>query len=145
MMWKRNIAVGVFAAAGAALFASAVFLIGNQNSLFARHVEFYAEFRNLNGLVKGSKVRVGGFDAGEVREITVPDSPSAGFRLRLRLSERTRGLVRADSVAMIATEGMVGDQYVLIGVGSPAAPEAAPFSKIRSKEAAGMNEILAKG
>lgn len=126
-MWKRNVAVGVFATAGTTLFVLAVFLIGNQNNLFARHLELYTEFRNLNGVVKGTKVRVGGFDAGEVKDVTVPDSPSAGFRLRLQLNERTRGLVRTDSVALIATEGMVGDQYVLIGVGSPSAAPAAPF------------------
>ena len=74
-MRSRNVAVGIFVVAGTTLFALAIFLIGGQNSIFAKHVELYTEFRNLNGLAKGAKVRVGGFDAGEVKEISVPDSP----------------------------------------------------------------------
>ena len=144
-MWNRNVAVGIFAIAGTALFALAIFLIGGQNSIFAKHIELYTEFRNLNGIAKGAKVRVGGVDAGEVKEISVPDSPSAGFRLRLRISERTSALVRTDSVALIDTEGIVGDKYVLIATGSPAAPKAAPFSKIPGKETSDMAELLQKG
>src|SRR5208283_1600181 len=144
-MWNRNVAVGIFVIAGTALFALAIFLIGGQNSVFAKHVELYTEFRNLNGLAKGAKVRVGGFDAGEVKEISVPDSPSAGFRLRLEISERTSALVRTDSVALIDTEGIVGDKYVLIATGSPAAPKAAPFSKIPGRETSDMAALVQKG
>jgi phospholipid/cholesterol/gamma-HCH transport system substrate-binding protein len=144
-MSSRNIAVGIFVIAGTALFALAIFLIGGQNSVFAKHVELYTEFRNLNGLAKGAKVRVGGFDAGEVKEISVPDSPSEGFRLRLEINERTSALVRTDSVALIDTEGVVGDKYVLIATGSPAAPKALPFSKIPGKETSDMAALVQKG
>jgi hypothetical protein len=37
-MWNRNIAVGSFVIAGASLFALAIFLIGGQNSIFAKHI-----------------------------------------------------------------------------------------------------------
>ena len=144
-MRSRNVAVGIFVIAGTTLFALAIFLIGGQNSIFAKHVELYTEFRNLNGLAKGAKVRVGGFDAGEVKEISVPDSPSAGFRLRLEISEPTSALVRTDSVALIDTEGVVGDKYVLIATGSPAAPKAAPFSRIPGKETSDMSALVQKG
>src|SRR5271165_1432624 len=107
-MKNRYVGLGIFVVAGTVLFALAIFLIGGQNSVFAKHVELYTEFRNLNGLAKGAKVRVGGFDAGEVKAIGIPDSPSAGFRLRLEISERTSALVRTDSIALIDTEGIVG-------------------------------------
>ncbi len=144
-MWNRNVAVGIFAITGTALFVFAIFLIGNQHSVFAKHFQVYTDFRNLNGVGKGVKVRVAGFDAGEVKEVRILSSPSAGFRLRLELSEQTRALVRTDSLAEIATEGVVGEKYVLIGPGSPSAPAAAQFATLPSREASDMAELLRKG
>jgi phospholipid/cholesterol/gamma-HCH transport system substrate-binding protein len=143
-MKNRYVGLGIFVVVGTVLFALAVFLIGNQHSFFAKHVELYTEFKNLNGLAKGAKVRVGGFDAGEVADISVPGSPSAGFRLKLQLNEQVRGLVRTDSVATIATEGIVGDKVLLIGPGSPTSPEAAPFSELPSKETSDIADLIQK-
>src|ERR1043166_8464310 len=108
-MSSRYLGIGIFVVVGSALFASAVFLIGDQHNVFAKHVELYTEVKNLNGLSKGAKIKVGGFGAGEVAGIGVPDTPSSGFRLTLRITDQVRGLVRTDSVATIATEGVVGD------------------------------------
>ena len=143
-MWNRYVGVGIFVILGTVLFALAIFLIGNQHNFLAKHVELYTDFKNLNGLAKGAKVRVGGFDAGEVTDISVPESPSAGFRLKLRLTEQVRGLVRTDSVATIVTEGVVGDKFVLIGPGSSTLPVAPPFSELRSKETSDMADLLEK-
>jgi len=143
-MKNRYVGVGIFVVVGTVLFALAIFLIGNQHSFFAKHVELYTEFKNLNGLVKGAKVRVGGFDAGEVADISVPSSPSAGFRLKLQLNEQVRSLVRTDSVATIATEGVVGDKVLLIGPGSPTSPEAAPLTTLPSKDTSDIADLIQK-
>jgi phospholipid/cholesterol/gamma-HCH transport system substrate-binding protein len=144
-MWSRNLGVGLFLILGTALFALGVFQIGNQHNAFGKHFELFTEFRSLRGLEKGAKVRVAGFDAGEVTAISVPHSPSEGFRLTLRIDPSVHGLVRTDSVATIATEGLVGDKYVLIQPGSLASPEAASFGTIPSKETSDMTELLQKG
>lgn len=143
-MWNRNLGVGIFAILGTALFAAIIFLIGNQHSAFAKHIELFARFKDLNGLAKGAKVQVGGFDAGEVTEISVPDSPSAGFRLKLQLDERVRGLVREDSVATIATEGVVGDKLLVILPGSAKSPEAAPLATLATKDTSDMADLIQK-
>src|SRR5271165_5298502 len=143
-MKNRYVGVGIFVVVGTVLFALAIFLIGNQHSFFSRHVELYTEFKNINGLAKGAKVRVGGFDAGEVADISVPASLSAGFRLKLQLNEQVRGLVRTDSVATIATEGVVGDKFLTIGPGSSTAPEAAPFTTLPSKETSDIADLVRK-
>ena len=38
-MWNRNLGVGIFATLGMGLFAVIIFLIGNQHSAFAKHIE----------------------------------------------------------------------------------------------------------
>ena len=80
-MRSRYVGVGIFVVVGSLLFATAVFLIGNQHNFFSKHIELFTEVKNLNGLAKGATIRVAGFDAGEVAEIGVPESPAAGFRL----------------------------------------------------------------
>ena len=111
-MRNRYAGVGIFVVAGSLLFATAVFLIGNQHSFFSKHIELFTEVRNLNGLAKGTKIQVAGFDAGEVSGISIPESPAGGFRLTLRITDRVRGLIRTDSVATIETEGVVGDKVL---------------------------------
>ncbi len=141
---NRYMGVAIFVILGTVLFALALFLIGNRHNIFAKHFDLYTEFKNLNGLANGAKVRVAGLDAGEVTDISVPRSPSAGFRLKLRLNDQVRGLVRTDSLASIATEGVVGDKFVLIGLGSSTSPEAAPNSTLPSKETSDIAELLEK-
>ena len=143
-MWNRNLGVGIFAILGTVLFAVIIFLIGNQHSAFAPHIELFAVFKNLDGLAKGAQVQVAGYGAGEVRDISVPESPSTGFRLTLRLDGHVRGLVRTDSVATIATEGVVGDKVLIILPGSSTSPEAAPLSTLPTKETSDMAELIQK-
>jgi len=143
-MWNRNVGLGIFVTLGTALFALAIFLIGNRHNVFAKHIVLFTEVKDLNGLAKGAQVRVSGFDAGEVTDIALTNLPSAGFRLTLRLNGQVRGLLRTDSVATIATEGVVGDKFLLIGPGSSTSPEAAPFATLPSKETGDMAELIQK-
>ena len=102
-----TVSIGLFVIGGLLLFGIGMFVIGDRHQAFARHSEYYSEFVNLAGLAKGAKVRVAGMDAGQVLAIDVPDSPSSRFRVKWRIDAKLRGLVRADSVATIGTEGMI--------------------------------------
>ena len=144
-MRNRNFIVGIFVVAGLTLFTAGLFLVGNRHEAFTRHIEYYAEFKNLAGLEKGAKVQVGGMDAGQIVDIGVPNTPSSRFRVRFRISERMHGLVRIDSLAAIGTEGVVGNTFLLIKPGSPKAPAAAALATLPSKEPTEMSELLDQG
>src|ERR1700745_2852136 len=90
---------GLFIVLGFALFTGILFLVGSRQNLFAKHIDVYAEFSNLGGLGNGAKVRVDGLDAGQVKRIEAPPSPSGKFRLELQISDKLRGMVRTDSIA----------------------------------------------
>src|SRR5215510_8137196 len=117
-MKTSKAAIGLFVIGGLVLFGVGMFLIGDRHQVFARHTEYYSEFVNLAGLAKGAKVRVGGMDAGQVLAIDVPDSPSSRFRVKWRINEKLRGLVRTDSVVSIGTEGVVGGTFLSVRPGS---------------------------
>lgn len=143
-MWNRNVSIGMFVVVGAMLFAVAIFLIGKQHRAFAPVVEFYTEFADVNGLMKGAEVRVAGFNAGEVTDITVPGSPASRFRVKMKIDRQFSGLVRTDSLVTIATEGVVGNKYLLIRSGSSSSPEASRYATLPSKEPLDIADLIDK-
>src|SRR5580658_1956473 len=138
-------AIGLFLILGIGLFTAILFLIGNRHDIFGKHVEFYAEFSDIGGLPKGAQVRVSGIEAGEVKGIEIPASPSSKFRLKLQVRTNARGLVRADSLVSIRTEGIVGDKFVFIREGTSTAAEAPDGATLPSKEPFDLGEALEKG
>jgi phospholipid/cholesterol/gamma-HCH transport system substrate-binding protein len=139
---NRNFAVGIFSLVGLALFTAGLFMIGNRHQAFSKHYTVYADFINLSGVAKGSKVQVAGLAAGEVEEIHVPKTPAEKFRLKLRLDESSHGLVRTDSVASIATEGVVGDTFLSIAPGSASFPVAGANAILPTKEAVQLSDLV---
>jgi phospholipid/cholesterol/gamma-HCH transport system substrate-binding protein len=144
-MPKRFFAAGLFLVAGVTLFAIGIFLVGNRHEAFSRHLLFYSEFADVDGLTKGSKVQVAGADAGQVTEIDVPDSPRSQFRVQMRINEQLRGLVRTDSVVTIDTEGVVGETFLTIHSGSPGAAIAPANSTLQSKPAVSISDVINHG
>lgn len=144
-MSKRYLAVGIFIVAGVALFALGIFLVGSRHEAFSRHLILYTEFTDVNGLTKGSKVRVGGMDAGQVTRIDVPASPRSRFRIQMRINDQLHGLVRKDSIVTIDTEGVVGETFLSIHPGSPDAAIADAGSTLQSKPAVSLSDLLTGG
>jgi phospholipid/cholesterol/gamma-HCH transport system substrate-binding protein len=141
----KNGTVGFFVVGGLVLFAVGMFLIGDRHQAFTTHTEYYSEFVNLAGLASGAKVRVGGMDGGQVLAIEVPGSPSKRFRVKWRIDSKLGGLVRADSIVTIGTEGIVGDTYLAVRPGSAHARQAAGLATIPSKEPTELSELLERG
>jgi phospholipid/cholesterol/gamma-HCH transport system substrate-binding protein len=144
-MKSRSFVVGLFVTVALALFAAGLFLIGSRHEVFAHHIEYYAEFKDLSGLMKGGKVQVAGMDAGQVLDIGVPATPASRFRVHIRINDNLRGLVRTDSVATIGTEGVVGDTFLLIHPGSPHAAAASAGATLPSKEPTELSDLLDQG
>src|SRR5260370_34912687 len=144
---NRSLIVGVFVTAGLALFTAGLFMIGNRHELFARHIELYAESGDISGITQGAKVQVAGMDAGQVQGVELPGAPPAKFRVKIRITEKLRGLVRTDSVVTIGTEGVVGNRFLAIGAGTARAPVAAPGATVAGAEPTDISALLdqAKG
>jgi phospholipid/cholesterol/gamma-HCH transport system substrate-binding protein len=144
-MSRRYFAVGIFIIAGVTLFAFGIFLVGSRHEAFSRHVQLYTEFGDLDGITRGSKVQVAGMDAGQVTKIDVPPSPDGKFRVHMKVDEQFHGLIRSDSVVTVDTEGVVGDTFLTIHMGSPNALIAQADSVLRSKPPVTMSDLFNRG
>lgn len=138
----RFVWIGVFVMVAVVLFGAGLYLIGNQHRAFSHRVDFYTEFGNVSGIVKGAQVRVGGMVAGQVQGIQIPGSPAHKFRIGMQVDEKLRGLIRSDSVVSVETQGVVGDEFLLIHTGSDGEPEAEPGVTLASKEPVAMSKLL---
>jgi phospholipid/cholesterol/gamma-HCH transport system substrate-binding protein len=134
MQKNRLPAVGAFVIGGLLLFAVGLFLIGDRRMMFSDTFEVYAEFSEIAGLQNRAGVRVAGMNAGEVEAIHLPSSPSAKFRVKLRVREDLHQLLRLDSVASIQTDGLVGNRYVQVDSGTDASPIVEERGTIQSRE-----------
>ncbi len=137
--------IGLFLVIGLGLFTVILFLIGSRENLFSSHMEVFTEFSNLSGLTAGAKVRVSGFDAGEIKQIQIPANPSEKFKLKLQIERKLSGMVRDDSVVSIETDGVVGDKFLSIRTGSSQSPEVSNGVTLPSKEPIDLGALMEKG
>ena len=74
---------------------------------------FYAEFRSVDGLEKGTDVEVAGVKVGEVDAITL--GPSGHARVRMLVDKKV--VIPSDARAVIFSNGFLGKMYVEIEPG----------------------------
>jgi phospholipid/cholesterol/gamma-HCH transport system substrate-binding protein len=144
MQGKKLAAVGAFVIGGIVLFAVGLFFIGDRRMLFTDTFAVYAEFSNIAALEIGSKVRVAGMDAGEVETIHVPTGPTGRFRVKMRVRDDLRPLLRLDSVAAIQNDGLVGNKFVHIEAGTEESALVPDNGTIRSREPFDLANVLEK-
>jgi phospholipid/cholesterol/gamma-HCH transport system substrate-binding protein len=72
----------------------------------------------------------------------VPADGQTGYVLRIRLDRKFRPLVRQDSVAVIQTDGLVGNKFLEIEKGSEEIPECADPCMISSVEAFDFPDLM---
>jgi phospholipid/cholesterol/gamma-HCH transport system substrate-binding protein len=145
MSTSRKAMIGLFLLVGLVLFGTGLFLIGDRRLLFDPRFELYTTFGKVTGLQVGTKVRVAGLDAGEVLEIDLPARPSEPFRIRMRLREDLRPLVRVDSVSALQTDGIVGSAFVQIGRGTDQARMVDPGETIAGRDPVEFADLIDEG
>lgn len=144
MQANKLAAVGAFVIGGIVLFAVGLFLIGDRRMMFSDTFDIYAEFSNIAALEIGSTVRVAGMDAGEVETIHVPTGPTGRFRVKMRVRQDLRPLLRLDSVAAIQNDGLVGNKFVHIEAGTEESAPVPDNGTIRSREPFDLANVLEK-
>ena len=146
---KLEIKVGLFVGMGIVLFLATLVGLGSEQNLFEKNYVLTTEFNEIAGLRTGAAVRLAGMDVGVVTGISfnAPDPgrdslrkealegpPIAGQKhisVRLRVAKRFQERIREDSIARIETQGVLGDQYIALSLGSMDAAELAGGDVLR--------------
>ncbi|WNG32649.1 MCE family protein [Archangium violaceum] len=135
--------VGIFVAVAMGLAGLIVFLIGQETRFFEREVRYHAYFENVEGLTEESPVWLGGLEVGRVEGVRFPTKPGEKrLEVQLKLSAKHAQRVRVDSVARLASQGVLGDKAVDITLGSLEKAPLEPGSEIQSTSGGDLSSLM---
>lgn len=111
--------VGIFMSAALLVAMIIVFMIGSESQLFQRQYTLYTNFQSISGLRVGAPVQLAGLRVGFVDDIRFSEDPNIKqMNVVLRINRKFQSRIRSDSVAAIETQGLLGDKFVYVSVGS---------------------------
>lgn len=114
----NQIIVGLFVAFGFLLSAYLVFLLGSKSGFLQSNVYLYARFKDVKGLHTGSEVSLSGLRIGVVERINVSEDDSKEMVAKLQINAKAMKKIRSDSRATLKTQGVLGDKYIELSIGS---------------------------
>jgi phospholipid/cholesterol/gamma-HCH transport system substrate-binding protein len=141
---SRAARLGIFIVATLAILAAGVFIIGSKQYLFSPTYRLKAQFATVVGLDSGAEVRIAGVHTGTVREIDLPSKPTDKVTVLMDLQRSTHAIVKQDSVASIETEGLLGNEYIAISIGSAQAANVKDDDMIGSEPPLVIADLMKK-
>ncbi len=141
----RNIEVkvGLFVALGIAALVVIFAFLGSEKKLFEKHYRLHSSFGDISGLRTGAAVRLAGMDVGLVTSIEFPRNlDKKEVHVHLRIANRFRERVRGDSIATIEGQGLLGDKFVGISLGSSSTPALEDGSWIETQDPVELTSYL---
>jgi len=138
--------VGLTVVVALAVFAAFIFAIGEQSFLFRASNNYRILFPNAAGLVEGNPVQLNGVNVGRVDRILLGEDPASELlEVRISVERRYANRLRRDSLARLKTLGLLGDKYIEITSGSPAAVLINPGEEIPAELPTDMDALIASG
>ena len=141
---QSDFRVGLLTFLALCILAAGIALAGGDKGIFfQKTVLLRARLCNIGGLKKGAAVTIGGMNIGRVQQIgfSREEGPHC-IELLLAINKQMRSHIKADSVPVIKTQGMLGDRYIEISSGAPNAPELTEGEAITGKSATDFDETL---
>lgn len=110
--------VGIFVVLGVTIGIYLIFMMGSRTGFLRSNFTLFARFKDVKGLHPGSEVSLSGLRIGIVKDITVAADDSKDMIAELQISSNARGRLRADSAATLKTQGVLGDRYIELSIGT---------------------------
>ena len=111
--WK----LGMFVAAGLALFVITIYVVGKQKNIFGSTFRLKAEFKTVSGLKVGNNVRFSGINVGTVDGIEL--STDTSVMVALLIKKEFQKFIKTNALASIGSDGLMGDKVLTIFSGTP--------------------------
>lgn len=110
--WSQ-LRVGLTVLFASITLAVLIFLMSGPSGLFSSKLILYANFDNAGGLRKGAPVRLEGVDIGNVTDIRVVQQNTLNpVRVQMKVTANYKSDIKKDSLAMLATAGVLGETFV---------------------------------
>lgn len=135
---ENNIKLGTLVVITLTAMIIGLYLIGDKKNLFGDTFMVSARFRDVNGLIAGNNVRFSGIDVGTVESVEVESDTSV--LVIMRIDEKYHKHIHSNSVAMLSSDGVMGNRLVAINSFGADGPPVAENHMIRSLNSVSMDE-----
>ncbi len=136
--------VGLFVAAGVGLTMLSILLLGGADSIFKRTNTYFTHFPSVDGLIIGAKTVIGGLSVGAVSDVEF-DSETKTIKVEIKVDKKYEEWIRTDSNAEMMTQGVLGDKFISLTVGSPTQPVVKNRGEIMNRPTKDISQFLSKG
>ena len=137
---SNTVRLGLFVVVGLGCLLVTLYFLGRQQNLFSRSLPLRADFRNVSGLLTGNNVRLGGITVGTVKKIEIVNDTTV--RVEMSLNQDVRPFVHKNAVAVIGTDGLVGNTIINLTAGPGPAPLVAPGDVLATRQPVGIDAML---
>ena len=137
---SNTVRLGLFVVVGLGCLLATLYLLGQRQSLFSRSLPVQADFRTVSGLLTGNNVRLGGITVGTVKTIRILNDTTV--RVEMRLNQDARRFVRKNAVAVIGTDGLVGNTIINLNPGTGPAQAVAANDMLATRPPVSMDAML---
>lgn len=141
--WDLELKVGSFITFGLALVLISILVLGSSDSFFVRKNHYMANFSNVEGLIPGAKVVIGGLQVGTVSSVEF-DPAHRDIQIVMEVARAQADWIRKDSTVQIATQGVLGDKYLEISRGADDQPVMPSDSEIPNGAVGGLTQFFSK-
>jgi phospholipid/cholesterol/gamma-HCH transport system substrate-binding protein len=142
--WRR-VRVGALLIVALIIIGYAIWRIGDLFNLFVRRYEIVTLVPTASGLLPGAPITLAGQRVGLVKDIEFLPLGRYGrnnLSIQLSIAHEVQRYIRTDSFARIRTQGVLGDKYIDITIGSPNLPIVQPGDTIPSVPAVEFEDLL---
>lgn len=141
---ETEVKVGLFVSVGLVLIMASILVLGGTESWFTAKVRYLSHFKDIDGLIPGAKVVLGGVQVGTIETIEL-DNQRHDVRVSFFVTKDDAVWIRKDATLMIVTQGMLGDKFITVAGGTQAEPELLPGSEIPNAPSKNLNEFISQG
>ncbi len=111
--------VGIVVFLGLVVFVFVVSVVGTEQNIFSSKYSVKVFMPNVQGLVNGAMVTLGGLKVGYVTNMTFKTRDGVnGVEVTLDLLSKYRSSITSGTMGQIKTIGLLGDKYIDLSIGA---------------------------
>ncbi len=137
---STHIKLGIFITSGLILFASAIYIIGMNQQFFNKTFHIYGIFSDVNGLQEGNNIRYAGIKVGIIESILMVGDTTVC--VDISIDESVRKFIKKDAVALIGTEGLMGNKALIITPGTSTLPQINSGDTIKTRPPLNIDRMM---
>lgn len=141
---SRTARLGAFILGSLIVFSIAIFIIGERQFTFSNTYQLQSYFDDVAGLENGAPVRAGGVRIGTIKDIRLPEKSGEKVKVVMDLTSSTHKIIKQNSVASIATEGLLGNKFISISFGTQDSPQVRDGDVIASLPPVDFSDLAKK-